>query len=90
MKFFAYIAATFAATVSASETFTDAEKEELYEMWAGQVERGELQPEVFLVLAQALDSDAPEDFFNQSESEDDDEPVSFAETTTLSKSEMRT
>ena len=61
MRFFAYIAMAFSA--NATNTFTQAEKEELFEVWTAQAESGEISPEVYGMLAQALDGDAPEDFY---------------------------
>ena len=61
MRFYTYIAMAFSA--NATNTFTQAEKEELFEVWTAQAESGEISPEVYGMLAQALDGDAPADFY---------------------------
>ena len=87
MRFFTFIAAAFAATATASETFTQAEKEELFEMWASQVERGEMDQDTFLVLAQALDGNMPPEFYAETGAEDDD-VVDFAESYSMTGAEI--
>ena len=61
MKFFAF--AAIAATVMGTFTATESEKEEAFEMWTAQMEAGEISPDVFMVLAQALDGDMPDSFY---------------------------
>ena len=75
MKFFAF-ASMMVAAASASYLQTDEEKEQAFETWAAQARSGEISPEVFLALAQALDeSPADEDDLAQLEdfSEDVDD-----------------
>ena len=71
MKFFAF--ATIAATVMGTFSASYSEKEEAFEMWTAQMEAGEISPEVYMVLAQALDGDMPDEFYQ------DDEEADFAE-----------
>ena len=61
MKFFAF--ATIAATVMGTFSASYSEKEEAFEMWTAQMEAGEISPEVYMVLAQALDGDMPDSFY---------------------------
>ena len=61
MKFFAF--AAIAATVMGTFTATESEKEEAFEMWTAQMEAGEISPDVYMVLAQALDGDMPDSFY---------------------------
>lgn len=68
MKFFAYLA--LAATASATWSASEADKEELFELWTAQMEAGALAPEVYTILAQALDGDMPADFFAENDSEE--------------------
>ena len=62
MRFFAYVA-TMALSANAVNVFTQAEKEELFEVWTAQAESGEITPEVYFTLAQALDGDASPEFY---------------------------
>ena len=64
MRFFTYVA--MAATATAS--FTQAEKEELFEVWTAQAEAGEISEDTYYMLAQALDGDAPAEFYAETES----------------------
>ena len=80
MKFFAYM--TLAHIANAANTFTQAEKEELFEVWTAQAESGEMSPEVYGMLAQALDGDAPEEFYSQCDALADETeiPAEFLQT----------
>ena len=75
MKFFAFVA--LAASAAATNTFSQAEKEELFELWTAQAEAGEIEPEVYYMLAQALDGDAPEAFYAETEVEEDEEAAIY-------------
>ena len=78
MRFFTYVA--MAATATAS--FTQAEKEELFEVWTAQAEAGEISEDTYYMLAQALDGDAPEEFYAETESmaEEIEIPAEFLQT----------
>ena len=67
MRFFAYVA-TMALSANAVNVFTQAEKEELFEVWTAQAESGEISPEVYFTLAQALDGDASPEFYAECDS----------------------
>ena len=69
MRFLTFIAAafskfTFAVILDDAKSFTAAEKNELYDMWEGQAERGEMDPATLMVLAKALDGDMPKEFYD--------------------------
>ena len=65
MKFFAF--ASIAATVMGTFTASESEKAEAFEMWTAQMEAGEISPDVYMVLAQALDGDMPDSFYQDGE-----------------------
>ena len=80
MRFFAYVA-TMALSANAVNVFTQAEKEELFEVWTAQAESGEISPEVYFTLAQALDGDASPEFYAECDSmaEETEIPTEFLE-----------
>ena len=58
MKFFATIAAM---ACIAHGVFLENEADEAFEIWTAQVQAGEMSPEVYMVLAQALDDEVVEE-----------------------------
>ena len=58
MKFFATVAAM---ACIAHGVFLENEADEAFEMWTAQVQAGEMSPEVYMVLAQALDDEIIEE-----------------------------
>ena len=70
-----------ALSANAVNVFTQAEKEELFEVWTAQAESGEISPEVYFTLAQALDGDASPEFYAECDSmaEETEIPTEFLE-----------
>ena len=70
MRFFAFIAlaTTSLASETFADTFTDEEKEALFEVWTAQAEAGEMSEETYYELAQALDGDASPEWYAEVDS----------------------